>query len=622
MLKLSGVKRPFVKRHPSFSAAVMVLPILTVSGAALAGTVEAPGPPVPLKAVPHSIPEVSAAPAPGPASAVPAVRRAPAAPAVRPAAPPVSSAIPLAPAIKGNRPKSNPAVLPPAATKLPAEFKDLAAPSPLALPNQPSQVRIRELRPLGLVEVETIAEVNNPELKSLGTQVLQAQYRLRAEISRWYPQISLNVSSFPAYTAGERFSSVPSQLNNSASTVQNTFSSFAGFQASLQASWALIDPSRNPTIAAARDEYEKAKNGYLIGLRELRLQASQAYFDLQYSDDQVRIGQESVRSSLVSLRDARARFQAGVATKLEVLEAETQLARDQQLLTSNLAQQSVARRLVATILDLPQDVTPTAKEPARVVGVWLPSLQESIVAAYAFREELDQLLLEISISNNSANQSLAAVQPLLNIFNSFSTGRASGYTNSLVSNPPPGQYTWNVENSLGMNLTWNFFDGGRARASYKQGKERAEQNRFQFAVQRDAIRQEVETSFYELLKNNRNIATTAREVLSSRESLRLARLRFQAGVTTQREVVDTQRDLTTAEVRHALAISDYNKRLADMRRRTGLDQIAICQSPSLPSTKPRVEGASDVPVEPLPLLPACSAQSAANLLSPKAPSPQ
>ena len=214
------------------------------------------------------------------------------------------------------------------------------------------------------------------------------------------------------------------------------------------------------------------------------------------------------------------------------------------------------------------------------------------------------------------------MQPLLKIFNSFSTGRASGYTGSLISNPPPGQYTWNVENSFGMNLTWNFFDGGRARASYQEQKQRAEQNRFQFARQRDAIRQEVETSFYELLKNNRNIATTAREVLSSRESLRLARLRFQAGVTTQREVVDTQRDLTTAEVRHALAISDYNKRLADMRRRTGLDQIAICQSPSLPSTKPRVEGASDVPVEPLPLLPACSAQSAANLLSPKAPSPQ
>ena len=46
----------------------------------------------------------------------------------------------------------------------------------------------------------------------------------------------------------------------------------------------------------------------------------------------VRIGQDSVKASLVSYRDARARFNAGVNTKLEVLEAETQLARDRNTL--------------------------------------------------------------------------------------------------------------------------------------------------------------------------------------------------------------------------------------------------------------------------------------------------
>ena len=72
----------------------------------------------------------------------------------------------------------------------------------------------------------------------------------------------------------------------------------------------------------------------------------------------------------------------------------------------------------------------------------------------------------------------------------------------------------------------------------------------------------METSFYELEKNNRDIITTSSEVISSREALRLARLRFQAGVTTQREVVDSQRDLTKAEVRFSQSITDYNKRLA------------------------------------------------------------
>lgn len=157
-----------------------------------------------------------------------------------------------------------------------------------------------------------------------------------------------------------------------------------------------------------------------------------------------------------------------------------------------------------------------------------------------------------------------------------------------------------VPSSLGQ-----FFDGGAAAASSRQSKQLAQQNRYQFAKKRDDIRQEVETSFYELEKNNRDIITTSREVISAREALRLARLRFQAGVTTQREVVDNQRDLTQAEVRYSTAVTDYNKRLVELSRRTGLNQVMGCSTPSLSAVKPA--GASDVPVEPTPLIPACSA---------------
>jgi OMF family outer membrane factor len=368
----------------------------------------------------------------------------------------------------------------------------------------------------------------------------------------------------------------------------------------LSARWGLIDPRRNPTIAAARDQFERAKYQYVIALRDLRLQAAQAYFDLQQADDQVRIGQESVRASLVSLRDSRARFQAGVATKLEVLEAETQLARDQQLLTSALATQSVTRRALATLLDLPQTVTPTAQDPSRVLGVWQPSLQESIVAAYAFREELDQIVLDISIANSQANAALADVQPFLNIFTSLGGGWSDG---DITSEEIKSR--GNFDFSLGMGVNWRLFDGGAAAAQSRRNRQLAEENTFRFSQRRDAIRFDVEESFYELEKNNRNITTTAREVISARESLRLARLRFQAGVTTQREVVDNQRDLTQAEVRFSNAITDYNKRLAELRRRTGLDQILACPARTLPAVKP--VGVSDIPVEPARLLPACEA---------------
>ena len=519
---------------------------------------------------------------------------------------PMSSPLPLAPEalrrdsttkLRGYRPRLNPTLVTPAATKLAPGLENLPAPASLALPVKPEQVRITELRPLGLVEVENLAEVNNPDLKAIASQVDQAQSNLRAQLSQWYPNLNFEAASAPAYTTGQAWS-----VARNGSTTKSATDRW-DFGASLTAQWSLINPQRVPTIAAARDQFEKAKFQYVVALRDLRLQTASAYFDLQQSDDQVRIGQESVRASIVSLRDSKARFQAGVATKLEVLEAETQLSRDQQLLTNSLAAQAIARRTLAALLDLPQNVTPTAKDPARVFGIWQPSLQESIVAAYTFREELDQALLDISIANSQANAALGAVQPFLNIFAGFSGNVFDGNDPIIVAQP--GAEGSSYDTAIGVNLSWRLFDGGAAAAQSRQNKQLAQENTFRFAQRRDGIRQEVETSFYELEKNNRNIVTTSREVISARESLRLARLRFQAGVTTQREVVDNQRDLTQAEVRYSGSITDYNKRLAELRRRTGLDQVAGCTPQSLPAIKPA--GASDVPVEPTPLIPACQA---------------
>ena len=245
--------------------------------------------------------------------------------------------------------------------------------------------------------------------------------------------------------------------------------------AQLKVSWDLINPARVPQIAAARDRFERAGDAYLIALRDLRLEVQTAYFALQEADAGVRIGQDSVKASLVSYRDARARFNAGVNTKLDVLEAETQLARDRDTLTTNLRDQDEQRRNLARVLDLPQDVTPTAATPARPLGLWEPSLQESIVAAYNYREELDQLILDISINNSQANASLAAVQPVLRFLNSTTASRTEGQTGQTsLSDIDMGDFTYGVQNSTALTASWRLFDGGRARAEYRRSKQAAE----------------------------------------------------------------------------------------------------------------------------------------------------
>ena len=503
--------------------------------------------------------------------------------------------------LKGARPKADSSMMPPALDSLPASLESLVAPPSLALPNAPFQVRIHELRPLTLEEATQLAEFNSPQLKAAASRVDQAKSALRAAIASWYPTVDLSASGLPEYFKSYSYQNPDFALNGA----DENYSREWRANSSLKVSWDLINPARVPQIAAARDRFERAGDAYLIALRDLRLEAQTAYFDLQRADEGVRIGQDSVKASLVSYRDSRARFNAGVNTKLEVLEAETQLARDRDTLTNNLRLQGEQRRNLARVLDLPQDVTPTAATPARPLGLWEPSLQESIVAAYNYREELDQLILDISINNSQANASLAAVQPVLSFVNSTSASRFEGQSGvTSLSDIDMGDFTYGVQNSTALTASWRLFDGGRAHAEYRRSKQAAEQSRFDFANLRDRIRFEVEQSFLGLRAAIQSIDTTAIEVLSSKESLRLSQLRVQAGVGVQREVVNNQRDLTQAELKYARAINSYNSNLALLQRRTGLDALIACNAVSLTGTKPEPDK-EPIPIEPTPLKTAC-----------------
>jgi OMF family outer membrane factor len=95
-----------------------------------------------------------------------------------------------------------------------------------------------------------------------------------------------------------------------------------------------------------------------------------------------------------------------------------------------------------------------------------------VVAAYAFREELDNALLDISAANSQANSAIGSVQPFLTIFNTLTGFRYDGSEQVVVD--LPGESGWAVENSFGLQARWNIFDGGAARAQYRQAKQRAQ----------------------------------------------------------------------------------------------------------------------------------------------------
>ncbi|WP_269609379.1 TolC family protein [Prochlorococcus marinus] len=451
-------------------------------------------------------------------------------------------------------------------TKTEGILYELNSPNDLFIPSRSREVLVKTYKNINIDQLENILINNNRTIKVHLEKINQAKSLLKSSLSSWYPTINLTANGLPQYFESSNY--------NESNLIQDTSSKQWSSSISAQIKWDLINPARVPEIASARDAFEKAKFSYSIILRDLKLEAKKRYYNLQKANEEIEVAKKSIASSTLGLKDAEIRFEAGIGTKLEVLQAKTQLARDQQLLNMKSGDRKVGQRSLAEILNLPEDVTPLIGSKTKVIGVWDLSLEDSIIAAYNSRKELDSILLDISINNSNANAALAAGQPKVSIVNTSTSSFAKGELNQIA--PNTNNTSSSFSNTIGLNATWFIFDGGKSRSLYNYNKSKAEEAKMNFALRRARIRKEVEEVFFKLETAKLNISSSYIEVLSSRESLRLAKLRYNSGITTQREVVNNQRDLTDSEVRYIISITNYNILLADLSRQTGLDNIKPC----------------------------------------------
>jgi len=443
---------------------------------------------------------------------------------------------------------------------------ELNSPEDLFLPSRSREVLVKTYQNVNLNQLENILINNNRTIKIYLERVDQARSMLKNSLSSWYPTLNLTANGIPQYFEAYNY--------NDSSLIADTKSKQWRSSISAQIKWDIINPARVPEIESAKDSYEKSKYSYSIVLRDLKLEAKKRYFNLQKANEEIKVAKKSIESSTLGLKEAEIRFETGIGTKLEVLEAKTQLARDQQLLNIKLGDQKIGQRSLAEILNFPEDVTPLIGSKTQVTGIWDLSLEDSIIAAYNSREELESILLDISINNSNANAALAAGQPKLSIVNTSTSVFSKGELNQV--SPDTSNTSSNFSNTIGLNATWFIFDGGSSRSLYNYNKSKAKEAKLNFAAIRAQIRKEVEEVFFKLESAKLNISASYTEVLSARESLRLAKLRYKSGITTQREIVNNQRDLTDSEVRYIMAVTSYNALLADLSRQTGLDNIKPC----------------------------------------------
>ena len=457
--------------------------------------------------------------------------------------------------------------------------------NPLLFPTKPEEVTIKTTKEITLLEAIELALRNNKELQkerqnleveltdlrearadlfptlrgeinythgdSVQNQGIEARRILQEPVNLINNQLINQLNQPPNNLTVQSLQVPPQLFQVTGDTTQNTL------RGSLRVNYGIYNGGRvKALIRQAEKQVRRQQLTVEVQAQQIRFEATRDYYELQDADAQVEINRNTLKDAERSLRDAQLLEQAGLGTRFEILSAQVELAQRQQELTLSIGEQQKRRRELARTLGVGQQVELITAEEVEPAGDWNLTLEESIILAYKNRAELERFLLDREIQKEQETIALAQIRP--NIGFNFSYNLEDNNLNNNID--ITDNYT------ISATLNWNIFDGGKAVAQADEAKIRGQIAETNFAQERDRIRLAVESAYSDLVTSKKNIALSIINVQLAEENLRLARLRFQAGVGDQADVIQVQTRLAQARGNRLQAITQYNQSLNELQR--------------------------------------------------------
>ena len=404
--------------------------------------------------------------------------------------------------------------------------------------------------------------INNNELKSLRELVEASSFNLSSKIAKRYPSLDLQANGLPQYTIGRNFNS------NLGTSKTSQFSA----NPSLNIRWDLINPLRGPEIKIARESLKIAKNNYDIKRKDLIQEASTRFHKYQKSYQDIINKKFALDLSITSLENAKSKLDAGIGTKFEVIEADAQLSRDKQDLNEKKIEHQINKISLKEILNLKEDFD--IKKEQKLLGYWNHKLKKIINNGLEKNLSLKNISHQQSIKNNEANSFLNSNKPNIYISNSLSGTLTKG--DSLADEIDHSEYGSSYTNTISLNFSWNIFNGGQNKNLYKTRKAEAKGEEYSYNNLRDILKTSITKAYLNLKLNEEKILSTSKEISSTKESLRLSRLRYDVGISTLKDVLVRQKELSDAKSKKINAIYNYNLNLDELERLTFLEISNNC----------------------------------------------
>lgn len=305
------------------------------------------------------------------------------------------------------------------------------------------------------------------------------------------------------------------------------------YQAGFDAGWELdIFGGVRRSVEAAGARLAATAEGRRDVLVSLEAEVARNFLELRGSQQRLRAARENVGIQERTLYLARGRQESGLGNRLEVAQAETQLAltRAQLPPLENSAGTSIYS--LSLLLGLPpraleKELAPAAPLPAQ--PAWLPETLPSDL----LRRRPDIRRAERQLAAATADIGVATAE----LFPRFSlTGLLGLQSASLGDLISAGSRYWTV----GPTVSWPLFDAGRARADIDFNRGRQEEAQAAYEKTVLAALGEVESALLGLSRETETFRSLADAVRSGQRAVELASGRYRAGISDILSLLQSQ----------------------------------------------------------------------------------
>jgi hydrophobic/amphiphilic exporter-1 (mainly G- bacteria), HAE1 family len=374
----------------------------------------------------------------------------------------------------------------------------------------------------------------NEGLKLAKERVVETQAKVQESKTNFLPDVSLGYN----YTPSQRFPviRVPAgvfgpneQTFQAAFTRENTMQLYINQPLYTGGRLNNAYGISTTSLDASKLELERTR-------QEIEYRVVETFYAALMNERGVSVADEQVQLGQKQLELARARFEAGTVARLDVLQAEVELANAKARRIQARAQVDTSLQALRSVLSIPQS------QPLKLEG----SLDEPVVGHA--REELDRELPKrpdlqaFAARRHGAEYASNLAQGEWKPSLSF-TGNMQYQQDSLGSLLARDNQSY----AFGLSLNVPLFasPGAAARRSQAQSQMRQAEHGLNYAT--DNARLELETAWTSLEASAEVVSTQEKALEMARESVTIAQVSYENGVITSAELNDAQVRLLQTE---------------------------------------------------------------------------